>query len=130
MREGDRLYFRLPQSLAGLLSLKSDEHENPFYLNSFRRAHVEIDITVPRGFRRLVLAPPNRRWGLPNGAGSISETIVAKLGDNTETGSDLRFSLQAEVRPFIIEANEYPQLLEIDRALSHLSSRLIMLEGK
>jgi len=127
VRDGDFLYFELPASLEHLFNLRSDTHENPFYRGQPYRRRVSTVVELPQEFSRVVLAPKQRQWHLPAGGGTVS------IGVATESrGSDgaraLVFTHEVEIDPFILESQDYPDLLEIEKALTHAQARTVLLK--
>ncbi|HSW01540.1 MAG TPA: DUF3857 domain-containing protein [Sedimentisphaerales bacterium] len=125
VRDGDYLYFELPRSLGNLLGLRSDTHENPYYQSSDVSLRVSTVVELPAGFSTVALAPDRKEWQLPAGGGDIR---VHVSHENPQKGDPARLTVTHEVdlNPFMLEAESYPELVEIERQLAHARSRTIL----
>jgi len=125
VRDGDFLYFELPQSLRNLFGLRSDTHENPFYLGSDQSFRVSTAVELPPGFSQVVLAPDQRDWQLPAGGGTVRVSV-----SNQSQGDDgpvrLTVTHEVDLNPFMLEAQGYPELVEIEKQLTHAQARTIL----
>lgn len=125
VRDGDFLYFELPQSLKNMLSLRSDVHENPFYFDVDLHLRYAIVVELPAGFSRVVLAPEQRDWLLPAGGGDAHVSVShERPGDGGPTR--LAVTYEVELNPFMLESEDYPQLVEMERQLTHARGRTIL----
>ncbi len=123
VRDGDLLYLTLPDNLFGIYLPGTDTRENPVYWSWHQRSHVRVTVELPEGFSTVLLAPPNVDWKAPGDAG----TITMRTSRDEQAPSRLVIDYSADLRPVVIDAEDYPQLLEIDRRLSHLRARTIVL---
>jgi transglutaminase-like putative cysteine protease len=124
VRDGDFLYFELPQSLSHLLGLRSDTHENPFFQDRDESLRVSTVVELPAGFTHVVLAPEQRHWQLPAGGGTVRVSVATEQ----QQGGALRLVVTHEVdlNPFLVESDGYAELLEIERQLTHAKARTIL----
>lgn len=120
VRDGDYLYCRLPESLAGLFAFRADTRSNPLYLAHPRKANVETIIVCPSEFKPVML--PKRIYWRTNTAGSVSLTTKDK-GRGT-----LTITAKSNVSPTMIRSREYPKWLELKRKLSHPGANIILLK--
>ncbi len=125
VRDGDYLYFELPQSLSGLFGLRSDTHENPFYQGRDQSVRVSTTVELPGEFSQVVLAPDPSRWQLP-ADGGIVRISVSNQGREGDGPVRLAITHEVDLNPFILEADRYPELVEIDKQLSHAQARTIL----
>jgi hypothetical protein len=125
VRDGNLLYFELPRSLQGLFSLRSDVHENPYYLDSDMTLRISTIVDLPAGFSQVVLAPEQRNWQLPAGGGTVRVEVSTRKPEN---GDPMQLSIAHEVdlNPFMLEAAGYPELVEIERQLRHAQARTVL----
>lgn len=125
VRDGDFLYFELPRSLRGLFNLRSDVHENPYYLDSDMTLRISTIVDLPPGFAQVVLVPDQRDWQLPAGGGSVRVDVATR---KAEDGGPMQLTITHEVDldPFMLEAAGYPELVEIERQLRHAQSRTVL----
>jgi hypothetical protein len=129
VRDGDFLYFELPRSLGHFFSLRSDTHENPFYQSRDFSFRVSTVVELPRDFGTVVLAPEPKEWRLPAGGGTI-RVRVSKQEDAGNGSVSLTFVHEVDLNPFILEARAYPDLLEIEKQLTHAQARLVLVSRK
>lgn len=120
VREGDRMYFSLPEGLGNLLGLKSSRRENPFYIEKPVRRTFLYEIALPEGWK-AVLLPESFREELPSGGGFVDVKISAEK-------DRLIILQQASLNPSIILAEEYPVLMQIHSRLTGPSARNILLQ--
>jgi transglutaminase-like putative cysteine protease len=125
VHDGDFLYFELPRSLRGLFNLRSDVHENPFYLDSDMTLRISTIVELPAGFSHVVLAPDQRNWRLPAGGGSVRVDVATRKDEN---GGPMQLTITHEVDldPFMLDAAGYPELVEIERQLRHAQARTVL----
>ncbi len=123
--DGDHYYFTLPDSFAGLLSLRSDTRANPVYWGSPSDTALKLTINLPRGY---VLSLPAEGEAvtlldekLPSDAGSV--TITAK----TPKPGVLDLTFRAMTVPALIPPEDYGKLLDIQRRLAHPRMRTVIL---
>jgi len=129
VRDGDFLYFELPRSLGHLFSLRSDTHENPFYQSRDFSFRVSTVVELPPDFGTVVLAPEPKEWRLPAGGGTI-RVRVSKQEAAANGSVSLTFVHEVDLNPFILEAKAYPDLLEIEKQLTHAQARLVLVSRK
>ena len=125
VRDGDYLYFELPQSLSGLFGLRSDTHENPFYQGRDQSIRVSTTIELPPEFSQVVLAPDEGDWQLPADGGTV-RVSVSNQGREGDGPVRLAVTHEVDLNPFILEADRYPELVEIDKQLTHAQARTIL----
>lgn len=128
VRDGDFLYFKLPKSLSNLFGLRSDTHENPFYYSWNSRLRISTIIELPSEFSKIVLAPQQKMWMLPASMGQVQVTISTDYDTEAESESPkLTLIHSVELNPSILEAESYPDLLEINRQLTHIQAGTVLL---
>jgi hypothetical protein len=115
--------------LRGLFGLRSDTHENPFYLGRDTRFRLTTVVELPAGFSQVVLAPDSRDWQLPAGGGTVHVSVA-----NDRQGGDgpvhLTITHEVDLNPFMVEAQGYPELVEIEKQLAHPKARTILVTRK
>jgi hypothetical protein len=84
-------------------------------------------IALPEELRRVVLAPGEFDWMAPRGGGSVTVRREDRAKGGSRAGSDLRLVHEVNLRPAVIPADTYADLLEINRQLSHPRARTILL---
>lgn len=120
--DGDHLYFTLPGGLGGLLKYRSSERENPLAWNGYINNKLTYTITLPEGYKPVIL-PTHFQWMAPGDAGSI--TVDVQTDGNTIT-----MVQQANLKPAIIPATDYPGLIAAGKKLAHPDMSTILLERK
>ena len=121
VRDGDYLYLSLPRTLANLLGLRADERTNPLFWAGPRRFRIVTDLALPPGFTEAVLTPQEFFWNAPADAGSVW------VGVTRQGPSSLRIIHDVDLRPAILPATVYPELLDVNRQLSHPAAGTLLL---
>jgi transglutaminase-like putative cysteine protease len=125
VRDGTRLYFRLPAGLGGLLRLTADTREHPLYWAAPRRSLASVLVVPPEGFARARIKPPGIEWNAPAKGGRVTVTV----GGGEKKPGALRVEYRAELLPALVPAAAYPGLLEIERKLSHPAAATVLFEA-
>jgi len=121
--DGDLLYLKVPISLNNILGLKSDVRDNPISWNSKTKMTLTASVVLPAGFDNVKLVPPDITWKAPENAGIITtKTIVSK--------GKIKIVDSVNINPAVIPVDEYDDLLEINRKLSHPRMRTILVSKK
>ncbi|MFC1672251.1 DUF3857 domain-containing protein, partial [Planctomycetota bacterium] len=124
--DGDYCYFTLPDSFAGLLSLRSDTRANPLYWGSPSDTTLKLTINLPRGYT-LCLPPPSEEVTLvhrefPTEAGAV------KVWAGMEKPDVLQVTYRSLTSPALIPPEEYGKLLDIQKKLSHPRMKTVILK--
>ena len=133
VREGDYLYFQLPETLADLFGFQADTRWNPLYRSHARRIVIRTRVRTPAGFDTFVLRPREMQEELPNGAGTIrlKETLSTPVaGAEPQAGLALTIEHRAELKPSVLPASSYDELLKLQRRLGHPKARTLLLRQK
>jgi hypothetical protein len=126
VQDGDFLYFKLPRTLSNLFGLRSDIHENPFYYSWNSQMRISTIVELPGEFSKVVLSPKQKNWVLPAGMGQVQVTTSTDYDTEAESPT-LTLIHSVELNPSILKAESYPDLLEINRQLTHTQARTILL---
>ena len=130
VREGEYLYFQLPDSLDDLFGLRADTRENPLYRPHARRTSIRTHVTLPPGFEEFVLLPREMKQELPNAAGTVRLTVakVAARGldHQPKNGRTFMIEYRAELGPAVLPAAVYADVLALQRRLSHPQARTVL----
>jgi transglutaminase-like putative cysteine protease len=121
IRDGDFLYLSLPATLNNLLGLRADQRTNPIYWGGPRRFRIVTDITLPPEFTETVLAPAEFFWSAPAEAGSVW------VGVRRDGAASLRLIHDVDLKPGILSAADYGDLLEVNRKLSNPAAGTLLL---
>jgi hypothetical protein len=125
VRDGDHLYFELPRSLRGLFGLRSDTHESPFYQGGDETVRIVTTVELPAGFTHVVLSPGQEQWQLPSGGGTARVAVTTANGE-ADGAMRLVFTHEVDLDPFLLEADRYPDLVDIDKQLAHAQARTVL----
>lgn len=124
VRDGEHLYFTLPQALDQVFTLRTDQRENPLYLDERGSRHICVTAHLPAGFE-TVMQPANQR--LAGLAGARIDVQVS--GGAAKDGAKVPLVVQSDVErtPAIVTQSDYSRLVEWDRVLSHRRARTVVL---
>ena len=125
--DGDYLYFSLPASLTNLLRLRADERSNPLSWSEPRRTRLTTTVELPLGYQTPVLLPDEIVWLAPEDAGTVLVRVSMTSPETKPGAKRLEVSHVVDLDPAIISADEYDELLKINRALSHARARTVLL---
>ncbi len=122
--DGDYLYFTVPGGLGGLLQYRSSERTLPLSWNGYVDSLVEYNIVLPDGYEPLIL-PRNFSWQAPEGAGLVEVAV-----DYSERANAVRIVQMADLKPALIPADRFADIVEAGRRLAHPDMRTILLRRK
>ena len=122
VRDGDHIYFTLPEHLGDLLNLKTSRRNNAFCIDQPVNETYSYTITLPAGWEPVLL-PERFHTDLPSDAGFVTVNVYAN--DNK-----LRIQQHAELNAAIIPATDYSKLLLLNDQLTGPSARTILLQKK
>jgi transglutaminase-like putative cysteine protease len=122
VRDGDRMYFNLPEGPGDLLSLKASRRENPFYIEKPIRKVFSYEIALPEGWEPVLLPEPFR-VALPAGAGFVEVKVSKNNGR-------IFILQQAQLDAAIIPPEEYDKLLALNDRLTGSSAKAVLLRKK
>jgi len=123
IRDGNFLYLKVPIGLNNILGLKSDVRDNPISWNNKTKMTLIASVILPAGFDNVQLVPPEITWKAPEDAGTITTKAVV-------SGNKIKVIDSVNIDPAVIPADEYDDLLEINRKLSHPRMRTILVSKK
>ncbi|AKJ63473.1 DUF3857 domain-containing protein [Kiritimatiella glycovorans] len=121
VRDGDLLYFRLPEGLAGLQPYESDERTMPLHRDRYLRERTICRIRVPAGYVP-VQDRDETRLRLPADGGEI---ILRRRYDAKERM--LTVVHEADLRPCVVPAGEYLLLQNAAQRFERPAERTIIL---
>jgi len=122
IREGAFLYVAIPSDLNRVFRLRSDQRSNPMFLANRVAAQSRVTVEIPDGFE-VVLKPEDIR--LEGLADARIEYAVRQSESNT-----LVVETEMARRPSIVPAVDYPRLLDWQRDLSHMRTRMVVLRKR
>jgi len=118
--EGDYLYFQLPAELENVLKLRSDSRDNPLYWNQPQRGTTVTSVRLPAAFTTLELQPQSLTWRAPRKAGQID------IATKADAGPGFTITQNIDLQPALIPADDYRDLLDANRTLSHPRMKTIL----
>ncbi len=122
VNDGDYLYFSIPGGLNGLLSYSSNERTLPLAWNNYVDRIVEYNIVLPDGYEPAILPQPFS-WQAPNRAGMIEVAV-----EYSERANAVRIVQLADLKPALIEAKDFPAIINASKKLAHPNMRTILLK--
>ncbi len=122
--DGEYLYLTLPGGLGDLLKYRSNERILPLAWNSYIDTIIEYNMVLPDGYEPAIL-PKNFSWQAPNGAGMVEVAVEYSARANA-----IRIVQIADLKPALIPAREFPNILKTGRHLAHPDMRTILLKKK
>jgi hypothetical protein len=123
--DGDYLYFTAPAGLGDtLLTYRSSHRSLPLAWNNHIDSVIEINIVLPDGYEPVIM-PGNFSWQAPNGAGMVEVAV-----EYSPRANAIRIVQMADLRPALIPAGEFPNIIKAGRRLSHPDMRTILLKKK
>jgi transglutaminase-like putative cysteine protease len=124
VRDGDYLYFTIPGGFENLLQYRSNQRENPLEWNGYTDTLIELNIVLPDGYEPAIL-PKSFSWQAPSGAGLIEVAV-----EYSPRANAIRMVQLADLRPALIPADKFPDIIEAGRKLAHPNMRTILLIKK
>jgi hypothetical protein len=124
VQDGEYLYFTIPSGLGGLLRYRSNTRSNPLAWNSYIDTSIKYNIALPEGYEPAIL-PKNFSWQAPGSAGHINVTV--KYDPTTNT---IQIKQTADLKPALIPAEAFPDIIKTSQTLAHPNMRTILLKKK
>jgi len=121
VQDGDYLYFTLPVGFGDLLKYRSNKRTLPLSWNGYVDIMNEYNIVLPDGYEPVIL-PKNFSWQAPEGAG-----IVEMAVDYSDLANAIRVVQIADLKPALIPADKFPDIIEASRKLSHPDMQTVLL---
>jgi transglutaminase-like putative cysteine protease len=122
--DGNYLYLTVPGGLGGLLKYRSNERTLPLAWNNYIDTVTEYNIVLPDGYEPAIL-PKNFSWQAPEGAGMVEIAV-----EYSERANAIRMIQMADLKPVIIPAEAFPEIIKASKQLAHPDMRTILLKKK
>jgi hypothetical protein len=123
VRTGDYLYLALPGGADDPLPLRADTRTNPFYRPNPIDEATEYEILLPAGTREVLLSPGDMFWTGPDLFGRVTCEETQRREDGRLL---LRIVRRVDFQSAVLEAADYPALLDASRQFRHPRRRMIM----
>lgn len=125
VRDGDYLYLTVPAGLTDhLISYRSSRRTLPLAWNKPINFLVEINILLPEDFDPLIL-PKDFSWQAPEGAGMVEVAVFY-----SPLAHAVRIVQMADLKPALLQAADFPEIIDAGRRLAHPDMRTILLKRK
>ncbi len=124
VQDKDYLYLTLPGGLGGLLQYRANERDQPLAWNGHIDHLIEYNIILPEGYEPTLL-PRNFSWQAPDGAGMIEVAV-----EYSRRANAIRIVQMADLKPALIPASEFPNIIKASHRLAHPDMRTILLKKK
>lgn len=125
-RQGDYLYLKLPCLISGIEGVERDKRDNPMYRDWTTRKHISIKIILPDSTDSVRITPPESLLFRLERSGQIS----MKTGISATIPMCLNIQQDINLNPVVVLPEEYLQLLEANRILSHPETGMLLLKMK
>jgi len=122
VQDGDYLYFVVPGGLGNLLKYRSNERTLPLAWNSYVDSISEYNIILPDGYEPVII-PNAFSWQAPNGAGMVEIAV-----DYSRRANAIRMVQIADLKPALIQAEDFSKIIDASKKLSHPDMRTILLK--
>ena len=119
--DGKYLYFNLPFTPSLVKLPGGDQRTLPLMLSHEGTNSVHAEITLPLGFRDVLIAPRSESLEAPAGGGKVRVTSAAGTGKYILTDD-------SETSPAVISPHDYPAMVKVESALENKSSKVFLLE--
>jgi hypothetical protein len=116
------LYFDLPFTPA-LMPAGSDSRKLPLFVAGRQQRNIRTEIQLPKRFRQMVIAPAPLNLTAPEDSGKAQVS-------SKQDGSKVIIEHQFSTTPAILDAKDYPALLQLETALEKKASRLFLLQAQ
>lgn len=122
IQDQNYLYLQLPSLFADLFNYRSPQRTLPLAQSNWIDKEVQLIIHLPPNHTPLITPEP-LTLQLPNQTGTVQLTTHHNATENT-----LTLTGTAHIRPTLIPANQFPQLIQADRQLSHPDRTTLLLQ--
>ena len=127
-RQGNYLYLDLPGLIRALDGVSGETRKNPLYLSQNKKRSITLDVALPAGIKTVQFLPPENETQPVRHSGKISlNTRLEYIGESSRPVK-LIIRQDMDLDPAVIMPEEYPQIVETHRVLSHPRSHMILLE--
>jgi hypothetical protein len=118
--DGPYQYFDLPFT-PSLLPVGADRRVLPLLISKPSQNTIRTEITLPKGFRCVVIAPKNEHLDEPSQGGKARISVV-------ESPDKCVISEDFETAPAIVSPQDYPAMLTIESELGRKASKAFLLQ--
>ncbi|HEY5621303.1 MAG TPA: hypothetical protein VIR77_01755, partial [Pontiella sp.] len=119
--DGDYLYFNVPAGLGGLIQYRSSERTLPLAWKRYVDHIIEVNMILPDGYEPVIM-PKDFSWMAPGGG------LIEVAVDYSERANAIRMVFMADLKPALIPAADFPDIIEAGRKLAHPDMHTILLK--
>jgi hypothetical protein len=133
VRLGDMLSLDIPGLARSVSSVTGDERFSPLSRDAYTKRHEKVEVLLPEGVQSIEMIPPRTMQYTIPGSGDITlETKIFPSSNDKSRKGGMRVEIKQDVdlKPFIVLPGDYQKLIEVHRAISHSSSRMLMVKMK
>ncbi len=127
--DSEFLYCMLPGNiLKNLVRLRSETREYPYYRDDKLQLGLSYRIRLPENTEKIVSVPENFTWNCPDNGGSITYSV--KTVSVAKKPVEIIINCKVDLKPSILQPENYGSLLRVQEKLSHPGRNLILLRKK
>lgn len=123
VRDEHSLYGMLPAGAITLPGLRADTRSTPYYWDSDSDMRITTRVLAPAAFADAQLVPDNYTWYAPEQSGFIRCSSAWHIGAT----NTLTVTQEVRLRAAVIPADNYPEVLDANRRLTHAGMRTFLL---
>lgn len=123
VRDGRSLYGTLPAGAITLPGLRADTRSTPYYWDGDSDMTITTRVLAPAAFAEAQLVPANYTWYAPEQSGFIRCSSAWYTGAT----NTLTVTQEVRLRAAVIPADNYPEVLDANRRLTHAGMRTFLL---
>ena len=101
------------------MDLRANSRDNPLYWSRPQRSTTVTSVELPAAYAALELQPAAMTWQAPGKAGTIAIS-------NAVADAKLTITQAVELQPALLPADDYLDLLDANRALSHPRMKTVL----
>ncbi|MFC1478956.1 DUF3857 domain-containing protein [Planctomycetota bacterium] len=119
VRDGNRLYCTLPESLNSLYNTSEKHRVYPYRQSRNTDRTIRTEIKTPKGWIPSMV-PPGLSWNQPDFSGTVyAKTVIED--------DKIVITQKADLDPVLIRTGDYMSIREIEQTLKHPKSHTIMM---
>ncbi len=123
-------YFRTPVMFRNIFNLGKEKRFYPYYQPELMNSIYNINITFPSEYKDLVISPTLYNISLPNKSGNLQQKIMYESSEQStdRKGVSCLDKIKVNIKPTILSAEQYDELIDINQKVTSPSSNTIMLK--
>ena len=121
--DGKYLYFDFPFKPSLFDLPAGNQRTRPFLFSQEDQESTRAEITLPPGFRNVVISPKSKNLDAPDNCGTVKIT-------SSSADRKFIFTDEQSTTPAIIQPQDYPAILKVASSLKQKSSTVFLLQKK